>query len=152
MVKRDVMELVLDEMARGKRDSFRECYLIMEVLSFSKKIPDSFWHDEDKAEFGIMDIYEPLTKKKLRQIRNELIDAIFQRMEIRDLNIKQYVRYFHGLAILDVTKENAEVPAIDNANTQYKIAYELWRLDDGSEENWKHIESIAWYVTEKLKP
>ena len=56
------------------------------------------------------------------------------------------------LFLIDVAKENAEVPAIDNANTQYKIAYELWRLDDGSEENWKHIESIAWYVTEKLKP
>ncbi len=152
MVKRDVMELVLDEMARGKRDSFRECYLIMEGLSFSKKIPNSFWNDEDKAGFGIMDIYEPVTKNQLRQIRNELIDAIFQRMEIRDLNTKQYVRYFHGLAILDVAKENAEVPAIDNANTQYKIAYELWKLDDGSEENWKHIESIAWCVTEKLKP
>ena len=95
-----------------------------------------------------MDIYEPLTKKQLRQIRIELIDAIFQWMEIRDLNIKQYVRYFHGLAILDVAKEDAEVPAIDNANTQYKIAYELWRLDDGSEEKWKYIESVAWYIAE----
>ncbi len=152
MVNREVMQLVLKEMEQGKRDSFQQCHLIMEGISFSKRIPDSFWNDEDKAGFGIMDIYEPLTKKQLRQIRNELIDAIFQRMEIRDLNIKQYVRYFHGLAILDVAKKNAEVPAIDNANTQYKIAYELWRLDDGSEENWKHIESIAWEVTEKLKP
>ena len=148
MVKRDVMKLVLDEMARGKRDSFRECYLIMEGLSFPKRIPDSFWNDEDKAGLGIMDIYEPLTKKQLRQIRNEVIEAIFQRMEIRNSDIKQYVRYFHGLAILNVSKGTDKVPAIDNAKTQYKIAYELWRLDDGSEEKWKYIESVAWYMAE----
>ena len=81
-----------------------------------------------------------------------MVEAIFQNIEIQQLDIEQYVRYFHGLAILGVDKENAEVPAIDNANDRYKIAYELWQLDDGSEENWKHIESIAWYVTEKLKP
>ena len=147
------MQLVLKEMEQGKRDSFHQCHLIMEGIRFSKRIPDSFWNDEDKAGFGIMDIYEPLTKKQLRQIRNELIDAIFQRMEIRNLDIKQYVRYFHGLAILNVSKDTDKVPAIDNANTQYKIAYELWRLDDGSEENWKYIESVAWYIAEiNLKP
>ena len=152
MVNREVMQLVLKEMEQGKRDSFQQCHLIMEGISFPKRIPDSFWNDEDKAGFGIMDIYEPLTKKQLRQIRNEVVKAILQNIEIQQLDIEQYVRYFHGLAILGVDKENAEVPAIDNANERYKIAYELWQLDDGSEENWKHIESIAWCVTEKLKP
>lgn len=63
MVNREVMQLVLKEMEQGKRDSFHQCHLIMEGLSFSKRIPDSFWNDEDKAGFGIMDIYKPLTKK-----------------------------------------------------------------------------------------
>ena len=63
MIDNDVMKLILEEMKQGKRDSFQQCHLIMEGISFPKRIPDFFWHDEDKAGLGIMDIYEPLTKK-----------------------------------------------------------------------------------------
>ena len=45
MVNREVMQLVLKEMEQGKRDSFQQCYLIMEGISFPKRIPDSFWND-----------------------------------------------------------------------------------------------------------
>ena len=98
-----------------------------------------------------MDIYEPLTKVQLRQIRMEIIDSIFQRIAIRPLNIEQYVRYFHGLSILKVQKDTDEMPAIGE-NDQYNMAYELWKLDDGSKEKWNHIESIAWYALGKLEP
>lgn len=151
MVEKDVMELVLDEMEGGKRDSFQQCHLIMEGINFKARIPNDFWNDEDKAGLGIMDIYEPLTKVQLRQIRMEIIDAIFQRIVIRPLNIEQYVRYFHGLSILNVQKDTDEVPAIGE-NDQYNMAYELWKLDDGSKEKWNHIESIAWYALGELEP
>lgn len=152
MVKKDVMELVLDEMEGGKRDSFQQCELIMEGISFKKRIPESFWNDENKAGLGIMDIYNPLTKLQLRQIRIELMYAIIQRLENEDtLSIEDYARYFHGLSILKVPKDTNEVPAIGE-NIQYNIAYELWKLDDGSEKNWNHIESVVWYASEHLNP
>ena len=43
------------------------------------------------------------------------------------------------------------MPAIGE-NDQYNMAYELWKLDDGSKEKWNHIESIAWYALGKLEP
>ena len=49
MVEKDVMELVLDEMEGGKRDSFQQCHLIMEGINFKARIPNNFWDDEEKA-------------------------------------------------------------------------------------------------------
>ena len=78
MVEKDVMELVLDEMEGGKRDSFQQCHLIMEGINFKARIPNNFWDDEEKAGLGIMDIYEPLTKVQLRQIRMKISDILIQ--------------------------------------------------------------------------
>ena len=52
MVNREVMQLVLKEMEQGKRDSFQQCHLIMEGISFSKRIPDSFWNDYVRFEMN----------------------------------------------------------------------------------------------------
>lgn len=113
--------------------------------------------DESKCEYGIMDIQGPLTKSDLRKIRSEIINAICVKIagqtktEYGDkLTVDHYTRYLHGLTLLEVPKDSNLLPEIGE-NIEYSIAYNLWMLDDGSEENWNIVDKNAWHIAEAFK-
>ncbi len=146
MVQPDVMKIVMEEMADGCRSSFEECSLIMKGIGFKKKIPKEFWEDEEQAGLGIMDIYVRLSKSELKRIREEVISEICFRLHndcYKCFTVEHYSNYLHGLAILEVPKDTKEIPGLGENTRRYNLAYQLWKLDDGSEEKWNTIADIA---------
>ena len=147
-----VMRGFLDELANGKIEIFEHCTVIMEGINYKGRIPNKFWEDEKKGAYGIMDIFPPLKKEEMRQVREEIMHEVCERMqaEIYNYEIYNYVRFLHCLALLKVPKDFTLVPAIGK-NIKYNIAYKLWTLDDGSDERWQIIDSIARDMSEALK-
>ncbi len=90
----------------------------------------------------------------MRSLREEVIERIIN--EISKPNTEKcmyadnYSRLFHALTILNVAKCDQRVPTIGK-NCMYNIAYDLWALDDGKENNWETISNVAWYAAEAVK-
>lgn len=154
MVERETMETFLDGISMGFNPEFEEVKILMEAIGCKRKIPQNFWEDEKKGAYGFLGCYPPLSKRQLRQIREELIEAVCQRIELQkklesgeSIQVENYVRYLHVLTILGIN-EIARLPKVQADNLKYKIACNLWLLDDGSEKNWQTVQSVASCVTE----
>ena len=94
------------------------------------------------------------SKEELRLIRSILIEKIVEIINSQSklpykekMELDHYARYLHALTILKTDK-----------NTFYytkdyfrDAMLELWKLDDGSKENWKAISNAAWFLSEACK-
>lgn len=95
------------------------------------------------------------SKGMLRAIREELISAIADtineenRKPYKDkMDADHYARYLHALAILKVNRNMFNKTKHDYMRNAF---LELWKLDDGSDENWKIIHDAAWSIAEAVK-
>ena len=94
-------------------------------------------------------------KSELRSIREVMISAITEKIEAENrkphkekMDADHYARYLHALAILNVPKDHFNKTKHDFMRNAF---LELWKFDDGSEENWKIIKEAAWYIAEAVK-
>ena len=153
MVEEKEMNELIWYLLRGSPEGFKICELIQEAVSYKRGIPKSFWIAEDKAGYGILGLHN-LNKAEMSFLREEVIQRIIN--EISKPNSEKcmyadnYSRLFHALTILKVAKCDQRVPAISK-NCIYNIAYDLWALEDGEENNWETISNVAWYVAEAVK-
>lgn len=153
MVEEKEMNELIWYLLRGFPEGFKICELIQEAVSYKRSIPKLFWIDEDKAGYGILGLHN-LNKAEIGFLREEVIQRIIN--EISKPNSEKcmyadnYSRLFHALTILNVAKCDQRVPAIGK-NCMYNIAYDLWALDDGNENNWEAIRNVAWYAAETVK-
>lgn len=152
----DTYQELLDGILHGYQHAFETCKLVSEALSYKRAIPKSFWLDENKGLYGILDLYQ-VPKSEIYKLRETLIKLIANRISNQtqteygdEIITDHYARYFHALSILKVPKNTELVPAITQ-NLKYNIAYSLWVLDDGSDEVWRAIDAATWYTTEALK-
>lgn len=133
---------------RGLDSAFEVCAIIQEGVSY-EKIPEDFWLDERKGK----DILgAQMTKKEeLIQVRQEVIARIISELiNGQDVvYVDHYSRLFHALAILEVPKDDSRIP--NYRGNSYHLAYELWQLDDGQQETYKHIAQVAWRMSEIMK-
>ena len=99
--------------------------------------------------------YEWRPKEQLRVIREELVAAIIAVINAENrkpyeekMEADHYARYFHALALLKVDKSVLHMTKHDYIRNAF---LKLWELDDGSDENWKIIDGVAWYISEAVK-
>ena len=154
MIEEKEMNELIWKLLRGFPEGFKICELIQEAVSYKSGIPKLFWIDENKAgRCGILGFHK-LNKAEMRALREEVIERIIN--ESNEPNTEKcmyadnYSRLFHALTILKVAKCDQRVPAIGK-NCMYNIAYDLWALDDGKENNWETISNVAWYAAEAVK-
>lgn len=95
------------------------------------------------------------SKSELRKIRQELVDEILaiikaqNRLPYADkMPADHYARYLHALAILKIDKDVLHHTKNDFILNAF---WDLWKLDDGSEEIWKTIDSASWFISETIK-
>ncbi len=95
------------------------------------------------------------SKSELRSIRDVMIDGITEKINGENrkpyedkMDADHYARYLHALAILKVPKNHFNMTKHDYMRNAF---LELWKLDDGSDEYWKIIDSAAWYIAEAVK-
>lgn len=153
MVERKEMDELIWNLLRGFPEGFEICELVQEAVSYKRSIPKLFWLDEDKAGYGILGLNN-LNKAEMKSLREEVIERIINEISKPNgekcMYADNYSRLFHALTILKVAKCNQRVPAISK-NCMYNIAYDLWALDDGKENNWETISNVAWYAAEAVK-
>ena len=152
MVDKKLLNELIWTLLRGFENGYKICSLIQEATEFPKKIPNSFWNDEDKGYYGILDLKD-LSKNEMRTMRNEVIDAIISEISSPDEPEKMYsdnyTRLFHALTIFKVPKTDERVPAIGK-NYMYNIAYLLWAADDGSK-IFDSLMEASWSAAEAFK-
>ena len=149
LIDEEVMEQFVEGLKHGFRHKFEECEDVARALEFKHAIPAKFWQEE-RISYGIMGLDVPLTKRQLRDMHTEMIDAICTALKAENLEVDNYARLFHALAILGLPKCSLDVPATRN-NMKYNMAYYLWGLDDGTPEAWECIDNASWYAAESSK-
>ena len=102
----------------------------------------------------------PMTKEKLLSLREEVIDLICEELEkdkalnwekkMSPIQVDNYVRLFHALALMGVEKNDLRIPK-KRGNIKYNIALAFWLEDDGSIEKWIYIRRLAWNISEFTK-
>ena len=152
MVEKEELNQLIWHLLRGFREGFSDCQKIREGLSYKRIIPKSFW---DNPEYGYLEIFGRFNLKKgeLREIHKEVVERIIREINHpseKKMYADNYVRLFHALSILGVSKNDQRVPAI-GINYMYNIAYSLWALDDGTENTYEFISDAAWYAAEAFK-
>ena len=145
---------------RGRNDAaFEEVKIIREAYEIKGEIPEEFWNREIYKE-PLMGYKVPMTKEKLLSLREEVIDLICEELEkdkalnwekkMSPIQVDNYVRLFHALALMGVEKNDLRIPK-KRGNIKYNIALAFWLEDDGSIEKWIYIRRLAWYISEFTK-
>lgn len=145
---------------RGRNDgAFEEVKIIGEAYEIKGEIPDSFWRKETYSE-PLMGYEVPMTKEKLLSLREEVIDLICKELEkdkalnwekkMSPIETDNYVRLFHGLALMGVEKNDSRIPK-KRENVKYNVSLAFWLEDDGSIEKWIYIRRLAWNISELTK-
>ena len=145
---------------RGRNDAaFEEVKIIREAYEIKGEIPEEFWNREIYKE-PLMENKVPLTKEKLLSLREEVIDLICEELEkdkalnwekkMSPIQVDNYVRLFHALALMGVEKNDLRIPK-KRGNIKYNIALAFWLEDDGSIEKWIYIRRLAWNISEFTK-
>lgn len=95
------------------------------------------------------------SKKEIHQIREQIIEAIVKIIDSQGnlpyrekMPADHYARYLHALAILKADKALVPKRKSDYVRDAF---VELWLHDDGSEEAWKTISAVSWFIAEAVK-
>lgn len=152
MVEKEALNQLIWDLLWGFQEEFSNCQRIQEGLSYKRIIPKSFWYD---PEDGCLEIFgqTKLKKGELKEMHKEVVERVIYELNHpseKKMYAIHYVRLFHALSILGVSKNDQRVPAI-GINYMYNIAYYLWALDDGTEQTYEFIADIAWYSAEAVK-
>ncbi len=148
LIEEIVMEEFISGLIHGFWFNFTECVTVATACGY-KRIPKSFWGDSSTCD-GIMNIAPPITKANVKRIRTEMVEAICKALSEDGLEVDNYMRLFHALTLLGEPKDTKCVSATRN-NMKYNMAYYLWCLDDGTEETWRCVDSVAWFAAELSK-
>lgn len=132
---------------------FEDLKVLQMAVEKKRAIPRNFFYENGGCyeTWG----YKWRSKEDVRQIRADLIDAISKKINEENkkayrykMDADHYARYLHALAILKVEKDHFNYTKHDYIRNAF---LDLWKLDDGSEENWKIINSASWYIAEAIK-
>lgn len=144
---------------RGRNCAYEKCRIIGEAYAINGEIPEEFWKREIYCE-PLMGYEVPLTKADLLSIRFEVIDLICKELKadstlnwekkLSPIEVDNYVRLFHGLALMGVEKNDPRIPK-KRENVKYNTALAFWLEDDGSIEKWIYIHRLAWRISELTK-
>jgi hypothetical protein len=152
MVEKQFLDDLIWTILRGFENGYKICSLIQEATEFPKKIPKSFWNDEDKGYYGILG-YKDITKDEMRTMRKEVIEAIINEIASPEnpeaMYSDNYTRLFHALTIFKIPKSDERVPGIGKYY-MYNIAYLIWAADDGSE-IFAPLMEASWSAAEAFK-
>lgn len=138
MVDYEEMSRFLFDLERG---STYGCYTIKEA------------YDSRKSEY-LMGVYYP-TPEEIEQIYTYAVNEVKSKLmywEVSDRKkeVDHYWRYFHGLTILGIS-EKSQVISESSTNVKQRIAYELWKLDDGEDDTEEILTNVAWCFAEAFK-
>ena len=129
---------------------------LQEAVDFKARIPKRFLSSE-KAEWLEGEFKISITKQEVKELReeiiSEIIDVILNQKTTEygeEMLPDNYSRLFHALAILKLEKDTELLPGTTD-NYMYNAAYQLWRLDDGSEMVEDAIENTMWHMAEEIK-
>ncbi len=137
----------------GSGHYFKDLEILQMAIDKSGAVPQNFFFENG----GCYETWGPewRSKSELREIREALISAIAKKINDQNrvpykdkMDADHYARYLHALAILKVDKNYFNKTKHDYMRNAF---LELWKLDDGSEENWKIIDSAAWHIAEAVK-
>ena len=134
-----------------------DCKLIGEALAYKGRIPRAFW--QNLRRFSYLRIKEREwdkyhDKSSMRKLRDMAAEAIIESIRggIADpgtafqepMRSDHYFRLLSALTWLGIPKTDTRIPKDEfgSSNEMYRVAYNLWLLDDGSND-WDRLHCIA---------
>ena len=145
---------------RGRNSgAFEEVKIIGEAYKIKGEIPQNFWKREIYKE-PLMGYEVPLTKAELLSLRKEVIELICRELAkdkalnwekmMSPIEVDNYARLFHGLALMGVEKNDPRIPK-KRGNYKYNVALGFWLEDDGTDKTWNIISKLSWNISELTK-
>ncbi len=150
MIEKEYLEKFIKDLEAPMwiTSTFHFCEYIGEAISYPKIIPNKYWEIIFAGAYYENPFYSELhlpfnkkfTKKEMKQIQKEISDRIIEELSsltyiIDSPSAFYYFSLLHALCLLKISKSNSNIPMpIHCGNFAYNIAYELFLLDDGTDE------------------
>jgi len=161
--KENIIDFV-EDVTHGHKGHEKMFEVIGDAISFKARIPKKFWQ-ESKSKFHLLeffDCYDYPKKADLVTLRNTIAEELIERItdgtmyrgtpRQRQMYSDNYFRLLHALTLLRIAKTDPRIPKPKNngENYQYYVAYNLWILDNGSNDSGM-LDTTAWYASEASK-
>ncbi len=137
-MKTEEMSRFLFELERG---FFDVCYEVKQAY-------------DGRPDWGyVLRFWDPIPKD-INKMHKNIVKEIKKKLEYWEKNemkeVDHYWRYFHGLTILGIT-EKSHMISKSSTNVKQQIAYELWKLDDGTYYTEGILRKVSWCFAEVCK-